>query len=264
VTFAGAPLCGTDTYYPAVSRYDLLTGRMDIVDRLNDLGQENGCPAGGPYESADPQISGDGRYIAFSSQGTNLVRDDTNGHWDVFVRDAGTDLDAAVADGSPRISLVGDPGFAACGLAVASSSAVPNAALDAAGAGLMQASLAVRPRLDDLFLRLDLSQFPAPFANSTIVYGLALSVGGTHYEVRANAMGPVGVFGLFRRTPGGESMVSRLSGSYGITGQQIIVTLPLTLIKAQAGAQLSAVEAFSAIGGYLTGIEHRLAVIPFR
>jgi len=34
-----------------------------------------------------PAISGDGRYTAFSSQASNLVPGDTNGHWDVFVHD---------------------------------------------------------------------------------------------------------------------------------------------------------------------------------
>lgn len=43
-------------------------------------------------ESEDPTISGDGRFVAFSSRGTNLVPGDTNNVQDVFVRDrvAGT------------------------------------------------------------------------------------------------------------------------------------------------------------------------------
>ena len=34
-----------------------------------------------------PAISSDGRYVAFASDATNLVSDDTNGYTDVFVRD---------------------------------------------------------------------------------------------------------------------------------------------------------------------------------
>ena len=34
-----------------------------------------------------PSISADGRFVAFTSDATNLVAGDTNGHWDVFVRD---------------------------------------------------------------------------------------------------------------------------------------------------------------------------------
>jgi Tol biopolymer transport system component len=37
--------------------------------------------------SYTPSISADGRYVAFMSKATNLVGGDTNGAWDVFVRD---------------------------------------------------------------------------------------------------------------------------------------------------------------------------------
>jgi Tol biopolymer transport system component len=43
-------------------------------------GQGNGA-------SIDPAISGEGRYVAFDSEATNLVSGDGNGTWDVFVRD---------------------------------------------------------------------------------------------------------------------------------------------------------------------------------
>jgi Tol biopolymer transport system component len=37
--------------------------------------------------TSSPSISADGRYVTFESLATNLVHDDTNGIWDVFVRD---------------------------------------------------------------------------------------------------------------------------------------------------------------------------------
>jgi hypothetical protein len=40
-----------------------------------------------------PSISGDGRYVVFTSAATNLVAGDTNGHADVFLRDRDTDAD---------------------------------------------------------------------------------------------------------------------------------------------------------------------------
>jgi len=40
--------------------------------------------------AADPAVSADGRFIAFSSWATNLVAGDTNGRWDVFVYDRET------------------------------------------------------------------------------------------------------------------------------------------------------------------------------
>jgi Tol biopolymer transport system component len=44
--------------------------------------QANGISYGGP-----PTISSDGRYVAFTSNASNLVADDTNGNTDVFVHD---------------------------------------------------------------------------------------------------------------------------------------------------------------------------------
>jgi hypothetical protein len=41
-------------------------------------------------DSWDPSISPDGRFVAFSSNATNLVADDTNGYADVFVHERGT------------------------------------------------------------------------------------------------------------------------------------------------------------------------------
>ncbi|MGH8911346.1 MAG: TolB family protein [Acidimicrobiia bacterium] len=48
----------------------------------------NGTQANG--QSRYPAMSGDGRYIAFESFATNLVTDDTNGFYDVFVHDTTT------------------------------------------------------------------------------------------------------------------------------------------------------------------------------
>jgi hypothetical protein len=38
-------------------------------------------------DSFDPAISADGRFVVFDSPATNLVADDTNGTWDIFIRD---------------------------------------------------------------------------------------------------------------------------------------------------------------------------------
>jgi Tol biopolymer transport system component len=63
----------------------------------------------GNQTSAEPTVSADGRYVAFESLASNLVRGDTTGTWDVFVRDraAGTtELVSVAGDGTP-----GRPGF---------------------------------------------------------------------------------------------------------------------------------------------------------
>src|SRR6185369_10613450 len=39
---------------------------------------------GGNFESHNPSISADGRYVAFESLANNLVAGDTNSSWDIF------------------------------------------------------------------------------------------------------------------------------------------------------------------------------------
>jgi hypothetical protein len=43
----------------------------------------------GNGDSHGSSLSGDGRYLAFYSEASNLVLGDTNGYQDVFVRDLG-------------------------------------------------------------------------------------------------------------------------------------------------------------------------------
>ncbi|MFN0009508.1 MAG: TolB family protein [Planctomycetota bacterium] len=51
-----------------------------------------------------PSISDDGRYVAFTSSATNLVLGDTNGVWDIFVRDrqSGSTERASVSSGGAQ------------------------------------------------------------------------------------------------------------------------------------------------------------------
>ncbi|MHB9026278.1 MAG: hypothetical protein ACYC7E_19230 [Armatimonadota bacterium] len=48
-------------------------------------------------QSLNPAISADGRYVAFASEATNLVADDTNGFFDIFVYDLTNDTTARVS-----------------------------------------------------------------------------------------------------------------------------------------------------------------------
>ncbi len=63
--------------------HDLQTGQTTRVS-VNDAGQQ------GDGASTFCSISADGRYIAYQSQAQNLVPDDTNFFWDVFVYDQQT------------------------------------------------------------------------------------------------------------------------------------------------------------------------------
>jgi Tol biopolymer transport system component len=63
--------------------HDRLTGTTERVS-VDSAGTQ------GNSSSGSPAISADGRFVAFASLATNLVPGDTNGAWDVFVRDRQT------------------------------------------------------------------------------------------------------------------------------------------------------------------------------
>lgn len=69
-------------------------GTTELVSVSSDGTQGN-------RQSAYLSISADGRYVAFESWASNLVSGDTNGTYDVFVRDR-------VAGTTERVSVAGD------------------------------------------------------------------------------------------------------------------------------------------------------------
>lgn len=79
-----------------------------------------GAQGNGP--SGEPAISGDGRFIAFSSQASNLVDGDTNGNRDIFVHDRETGITQRVSvasDGTQGDGSSGQPAISADGRFVA-------------------------------------------------------------------------------------------------------------------------------------------------
>jgi Tol biopolymer transport system component len=83
-TSAASNLVARDTnrgYYDVFVR----DRKLDTTKRVSvsSTGRQGNLPSGWPY----PAISADGRYVAFASSASNLVRRDTNGRQDVFVRD---------------------------------------------------------------------------------------------------------------------------------------------------------------------------------
>ena len=75
--------------------YDSVGG---AVTRISRRAVDGGEPDGGSYA---PSVSGDGRFIAFHSDATDLVAGDTNGVTDVFVYDTQTQT-------TQRVSVAGD------------------------------------------------------------------------------------------------------------------------------------------------------------
>jgi hypothetical protein len=65
---------------------------MDVFvhDRVTGITTRESVDSNGVQGNSDsryPSLSGDGRYVAFASPATNLVRNDLNQRWDIFVRD---------------------------------------------------------------------------------------------------------------------------------------------------------------------------------
>jgi len=74
--------------------YDVQTRQTSLVS-VNDAGEQ------GDDDSGEAQLSRDGRYVAYQSRATNLVRGDTNGEEDIFVHDHLTGEVRRVSVGSP-------------------------------------------------------------------------------------------------------------------------------------------------------------------
>ena len=94
----GEPVISSDGRYVAFSSSasNLVpgdtNGSEDVFVRDRKLGTTrrvsvSSTEAQGNGDSWAPAISSDGRYVAFSSSASNLVPGDTNGSYDVFVRD---------------------------------------------------------------------------------------------------------------------------------------------------------------------------------
>jgi hypothetical protein len=85
--------------------YDRQSGVMRRVSVSGAGAQANGSSGGYPYKAHISPISADGRYIAFSSQASNLVPGDTNGTYDVFVHDLGVRETTPPDTTAPRLDL---------------------------------------------------------------------------------------------------------------------------------------------------------------
>ena len=86
--------------YPDIFVYDRVADRMTLVSVSSDGIQGNG-------DSFDPWISGNGRYVVFVSNATNLVKDDGNGEMDVFLHDRKTGETTRVSRGRGRAEANG-------------------------------------------------------------------------------------------------------------------------------------------------------------
>jgi Tol biopolymer transport system component len=99
-----------------VLRYDISTGQTTLVSNRSDGTQSNG-------PSEEPSLSYDGRYVSYTSYGSNLVANDTNNAADVFLYDAqagypstfptlvSVQSNGSVFDAASRTSFISKDGF---------------------------------------------------------------------------------------------------------------------------------------------------------
>jgi Tol biopolymer transport system component len=80
---------------------DRVLGTTERVSLTHSGGQSNGS-------SFYPSITPDGRFVAFMSSASNLVSGDTNGYWDVFVRDRLSGTTVIVSSGVSGVNSNGD------------------------------------------------------------------------------------------------------------------------------------------------------------
>jgi len=67
-------------FFDEIFLYDRKSGKFKIISTSSD-------GSFGNKDSASPKMSADSHYIVFSSEATNLVSNDTNDAWDIFVYD---------------------------------------------------------------------------------------------------------------------------------------------------------------------------------
>ncbi len=105
---------------------DLITGVTTLASvHINAINDTN--------PSISPCLSADGTKVAFASWATNLVNDDTNVQFDIFVRDLTTGVTTRVSMGSGGVQSNGhsyNPSLSADGNKVAFSSIASNLVLD--------------------------------------------------------------------------------------------------------------------------------------
>ncbi len=77
-------------------------------NELISVGQDN---APGDGDSFNPRVSADGRFVVFDSAASNLVANDTNGNFDVFVRDRSSGSTERVSVKNDGTQAVGGSGF---------------------------------------------------------------------------------------------------------------------------------------------------------
>lgn len=258
--------------------YDRKTGSLELVSRTTEGKTGRGCrseatPDDQTWGDVDtPDISANGRYVAYQTCNTNMYsypdRDIENAH--VILTDRG----AAVGNGGfgsgrddeppkepERICITGDLCIDPLGW-IEQTDPTENRWIPST-ADLIGARIAYRPQHDDLFVVQEIERLPSVVStgnrsdSDSSLHGLRFEVDEHRYEVRAVSQSG-GTFGLFE-CAGGSSLcdqIATLEGGYGTTGERIVFSLPLGLVGLDDYSYLTDVEAYTARGTFHTGPFH--------
>ncbi len=198
------------------------------------------------------QLAGNGRYVAFQSESSNLV---PNGSGGAFLRDRGPDIGilnlAAGAQSNFQIPATGSADFA--GLVIASAQHTPGS-MTAPGLQLTGASVVDRPELSDLMVSLQFPPTPSPGVKPgapTNVYGMDFTIAGVPYEVRAIGTAPM--FALYQCSATPCTQVATLTGGFETMGDEVRVSVPLSALGVNEGASVTGLRAFAAVGTIASG-----------
>jgi Tol biopolymer transport system component len=151
-SWASDLVVGDENYWSDVFVADQETGVMEMVS-VSSAGQQADDVNGGAV------ISADGRYVAFASLAGNLVPNDRNEMFDVYLHDRD--------EKSTRLISVNVNGWAGSGPSISPS-------LTSAGNYIVFDSVATDLVLNDKNERVDVFVFNAPAASETVQYSLYL------------------------------------------------------------------------------------------
>lgn len=270
--------------------HDRLTGLTEMVSVDPDGRQTPECPGIRSISQAafDPAVSWDGRYVSFVSCSDGLDKDPRNQSSDIYVRDRGPtagvrgwgtrDALQPPIEGWTRLSKRG------AGVIKDSDSDVASEG-SGRGAEILWATVAYRPHLSDIYVKIDVDRMPGarggidgvPAAGDpAIIYGVRLTAKDAIYEARiakqeAAGVGGEPVFGLFScdldmrsgtaatdaiGLPGTANCTEerRLRGGYGTVGESVVTGIPLSSLGLRPGDRLEDIEVFTAMGSYGTGV----------
>lgn len=251
--------------------HDLATGATERVS-LGSQGQE-------PTSHSENVFVSEGALFVTFANYSALVPEDQNDARDIFVLDRGPSAGvggiSAVRDGD-EIDVSGWATFSGM---VAST--VRDGAGDAAqggeelGADLTGAEVVYRPETEDLLLRISVTALPSarsPQASGLaiacalgncgagvsgapgVTYSMSLELDGSRYEVRAErGASPAAVSIHLLECDAVCAPVQSLPGSIGVTGDEVVVSIPLAAIGAEPGDSIEGIGVSAGPGHPLAG-----------